>query len=401
MGENDVYKELLIRSFSTAFPEYSDFEKLQTLLTDDYKRFKELIKMPINDNFKIAALLMLIQKKKDTNLVLSTLNSMKPQGALRFFQLCIMVNKTGKTIRKLFREYMKDKDERFVILNKRRIAYLSRKFHLKREPRNEDMLTFLFEKKAKKGTIYYDYLMAKKSMKSLKKLPFSIGIGFLNQLSLKKRKEYLKSIARKITPNEAVKYFKLFKREGIDVTKKLESADPLKVYKLYKLGQVSIDTYMKSVANFARKLNIPKEMKNAVLVYDNSESTRFTVGSRFNDILLVLADTLSHTIPVYLGNGKAFDRTHRKTEYKTILVPGLWKAAKKSDIVIIATDGYENFPAFLTDIIFNKYNNSGKKKFIQIMPENGRRITGIPAFGIRNTNQIEPILKIAKEVIRD
>ena len=391
----ETYQKLIMSSFSTAYP--SEDQLIELARFSESKRFKELLSLPINNNFKISGLLILMDKGEDLDVIKKLLDRMGSK-ALDFFVTCVSIGKTGKRVKKLFKSYLRDKgkDRKFVILNKRKLNYLLRKLHVKREDWNEEMLDFIFSKKAKRGTLYYKYLQMSESPQEL---PFSVVIGSLPMYTPNKRKAFLRRISKKITPNEAAKYFRMFKRYGIDVTGKLKNADPLRVYKLYRLGLVPIDVYLRSVENFAKKVKIPKEMQNAVVVFDDSESIRKTNSARFNDILLVFVDVISKQLPVFRSNGEKYNINNRRSSYKTSLIPGIAKAMNKSKTILLVTDGYENFPALLTDKIMHSYGNSGEYSFAQIVNSKGVKISGIPAVGIRNVNQINDILLCLSEVM--
>ncbi len=397
MGEEDKYQKVILNSFSYAYPTKEHLIELASLL-DDESSFERLMNLPINDNFRIAGLILWLNGGKDIGEIVKVLNKMGPRGSFNFFKTCILLGKTGKRVKKTLVEYLKGKDEKFVILNRKKINYLLRKLHIKRDSWNSDMMDFIFKKKAKKGSLYQKYLQAKN--KPQPGLPFSVAIGFVHMYGPKARAEFMKEAVDSITPNEAAKYFKMFKRYGVSIEKKLKKADPLRIYKLYRLRQVPLDTYLKSVENFSKRIKIPKELSDLVVVFDNSKSIRRTNDARFNDILLVFADLMSKHVPVYLGSGEEYKPENRKPKYRTMLVPGLAKAVDKGKTILLATDGYENFPALLTDRIMHAYANSGDYFFAQVTNSKAIPISGIPTIGIRNTNQINHVLECLAEVVR-
>lgn len=390
--------------------------------------------LPINDIHRmliIKNLLSKIKGKKDeeNNIILDSLNKLTIVRAYKTLHLLALNKVNNSRARWIARQFIRERKDRIMfdaVKYKRLLKFIIKHFHIslqkicKDVQEIDDLERFIFEKDIEKikYKLYKYYMEAKNNPEAVFKLPYSVALGF-KELHNISDKVFYEKIKNNMSIGEKKRAQAVSKKADVEIEIDIRRFDPVSIQKFIRSDGAKgkkrlLEDFEASCKKEAEGLFEYFDFEDVKVLVDNSGSMYGSDEKKYHPI--AVAEAVANVLK-YLSKETEIVGTPNEAGFKmmpegeTDIVSGLMKVLESIDLdketlFIIISDGYENCPQGLANMILYAFKKKIDKKekvvIIHLNPvfapeaENIKKLSDVvQTFGIRDTRQLLVVLLLA------
>lgn len=385
-------------------------------LLEDFREFYALLLLSnINDLNKQIVIYNLLRtgrkipaghKKSENEIIFQCLNRMPIQRAYKTFKMLRHLKINNSRTRWLAKKFLGSRENIVLEAVKYKNTIKEMVVHNHLYEKKSEVFDFLFDKKEKYTySLFNDYLKAKKDPEKIYELPYTVAEGFASLHKIP-REEFLSKIKKQMTQGEKLRLQNVAKKAGIKIEADWTKFNLVQLFKYLRTQKRILAKHKEAVKKIAQRIadGLFISFGKVRLVLDNSGSSYGSDVKKYHPVSVAqaISEVMSLTCSDYkeiLVNGERGEKLLVPVGGSTNLAKAVLKALKdKPELVMIASDGYENEPAGLTAQIIRTYKAKIDKdvKIFHINPvfaaekETTRQLgETIPVVGIRDVKQLQ------------